>query len=247
MPFVGTLPTPRCGSSSTRRPDVAPAEADPLSFLRVRELTWLDLVLPEETLASLRELAALAPAGGLVAVVDGPPGVGKTIAVRTLAEQLRLDTWRVDCRVLVELHGESTPAALPALVAAAERPHAVLLFHDAEWLFEPGCGDAGTRALELARTRLPPTVLESRAPGLPGHVPDLARLSIPFPGEAERAELWRRLAWRAHPLAELDIGRLAAVPVPGAEIERALELVVDASGGAEPDTERLLAALRRPG
>jgi hypothetical protein len=222
------------------------AETDPLSFLRVRELTWLDLVLPPDTLAALRSLAALAPTGALTAIVSGEAGVGKTIAVRTLAEELRLDTWRVDCRMLVELHGAATPAALPGLFAVAERPHAVVLFHDAEWLCEQGAGGAADRVLELAGRRRPPTVLESRAPELLAGAEGLPHVRLPFPDEEARAELWRRLAWRAHPLATLDVRRLAAVHAPGAEIEEALERVIDDAGGGEPDTGRLLAALRRP-
>jgi len=218
-------------------------ERDPLAFLRVRELTWLDLVLPDDTVAALRSLAASAADGGLVAVIGGPAGAGKTIAAQTLAEQLRLDTWRLDCRLLVELRGEAAAAALPELIAVAERPHALLLAHDAEWLFQ-GRGEAGRRLLELARRRLPPTVLESREPeGLSG-LADLPHVSIPFPGLDARRELWRRLAWRAHPLARIDLDRLADVLVTGAEIERALDRAVAESGGAEPDTERLLAALR---
>ncbi len=222
---------------------MAAADADPLTFLRVRELTWLDLVLPDDTITELRALGSLATGGGLAVVVAGPRGVGKTIAVRALAEQLRLDTWLVDCRLLVELHGESTPASLPDVLSVAERPHAVVLFHDAEWLFEPAAGEAGTRLVELARRRLPPTVLETRAPELLRSTAGLPRVDIPFPGEEARAELWRRLAWRAHPLAELDVARLAAFPVAGAAIEQALDRAVDDAGGAEPDTARLLAVL----
>jgi hypothetical protein len=223
---------------------VTVAEKDPLAFLRVRELTWLDLVLPDETLAELRALAASASGGGLVALVTGGAGVGKTIAVRTIAEQLRLDTWRVDCRLLVELRGDATDAALPELLAVGDRPHAVLLFHDVEWLFAPAAGSAGKRLLDLAPARLPPTVLETGAPELlPEALTGLPRVVIPAPDVAARAELWRRLAWRAHPLAVLDVERLAAIPAPGAQIERALDRVVDEAGGREPDTERLLAAL----
>ncbi len=222
---------------------MAAADADPLAFLRVRELTWLDLVLPDETITELQALASLAPRGGLAVVVAGPRGVGKTIAVRALAEQLRLDTRLVDCRLLVELHGESTAASLPDVLSVAERPHAVVLFHDAEWLFEPAAAEAGAVLVELARRRLPPTVLETRVPELLQGTAELPRVDISFPGEEARAELWRRLAWRAHPLAELDIARLAALPIAGAEIEEALDRAVDDAGGAEPDTARLLAAL----
>jgi hypothetical protein len=225
------------------------AGEDILAFLRVRELTWFDLVLPHNTLAELQALAAGAADGGLVALVSGPAGVGKTIAVRKIAEQLRLDTSRVDCRLLTEHHGEAVAEALPGVLARGVRPHAVLLFHDVEWLFTPGAGgSAGQRLLELAQSRLPPTVLETREPDLVRDgVDGIPHVRIPAPDAAARAELWRRLAWRAHPLADLDVERLAAIPAPGAAIERVLEAAVDEAGGREPDTERLLAALRPHG
>jgi hypothetical protein len=135
---------------------------------------------------------------------------------------------------------------LPERLAAAARPHAVLLFHEADWLFEPSAGGAGPRLLELAASRRPPTVLETRDPGLatvagPAGLPHVA---LPFPERAARAELWRRLAWRAHPLFELDIEALASAEVPGAEIERALETVLDGwTAQGLPGTSDLLATL----
>ena len=218
---------------------------DPLSFLRVRELTWHDLVLPRDVLDGLRRLSAQAADGGLVAVVSGPPGVGKTVAVRACAEQLRLDTWRVDCALLVERHGEATAAVLPEVLAVGERPHAVLLFHDAEWLAEPGAGGAADRLLDLARKRRPPTVLETREPGLlrAGGVAEVPHVELPFPDEVARAELWRRLAWQAHPLLDLDVEALARVAAPGAAIERALGLALDRSPGELPTTADLLRVL----
>jgi hypothetical protein len=228
---------------------LAPSSADPLAFLRVRELTWHDLVLPKTTLAELRRLCALAPAGGLVAVVSGPPGVGKTVAVQTCSEQLRLDTWRVDCGLLVERHGEATGDALPDVLAACERPHAVALFHGADWLFEPVAGAAGARLLELARGRRSPTVLETRDEATARALAreDVEHVELPFPDLELRAELWRRLAWRAHPLLELDVAELAAVPAAGAAIEAALERAMEDAGSELPTTQDLLAVLPRRG
>ncbi len=221
------------------------ASRDPLSFLRVRELTWHDLVLPRDVLDGLRRLCARAADGGLVAVVSGPPGVGKTVAVRACAEQLRLDTWRVDCGLLVERHGAATAAVLPEVLAVGERPHAVLLFHDAEWLFEPGAAGAGDRLLDLGRERRPPTVLETREPGLEhaGAVASVPRVELPFPDEGARAELWRRLSWQAHPLLELDVHALARLAAPGATIERALDLALERSPDELPTTVDLFRVL----
>lgn len=220
---------------------------DPLAFMRVRELEWHDLVLPERTLAELRALAAQASAGGLVAVVGGEQGVGKTVAVRTCAEQLRLDTWRVDCRALVALHGAATAAVLPELLAVGERPHAVVLFHDAEWLYESSAGDAGPVLLELAPGRRPPTVLETRDASCAARIAEhCGRLvELPYPDEVARGELWRRLAWRAHPLLELDVAALQGIRVSGATIEAVLEQAVEECVDELPTTRDLLLALQR--
>jgi ATPase family protein associated with various cellular activities (AAA) len=228
-----------------------PTRADPrdaLSFLRVRELTWHDLVLPDEVLSDLRGLAAEAATGGLRAIVSGESGVGKTMAVQTCAEQLRLDTWRVDCRLLVELYGTETAAALPAVLAAGERPHAVLLFHDAEWLFEHIAGDAAGGLLALAAARRPPTILETRHPELVAtrdEIRGLTHVALPFPDEDARGELWRRLAWRAHPLLTPDVGTLAARRVSGAAIEQTLDEALDVCSPELPSTDDLLRALAR--
>jgi hypothetical protein len=202
---------------------------DVVAFLRVRDLTWLDLVLPADCVAGLERIAAAAGAGGLLAAVSGPAGVGKTVSVRALAEQARLDTWQVDCRSLVEQHGEATPSLLPEVLAIGERPHAVLLFHDAGWLFEPVAGGAGESLLRLARERRPPTVLESRVQLCAPGVAALPQVRVPFPDEEARAELWRRLAWQAHPLLELDHAALAAFEVPGAVVEHVLAAALEGS------------------
>lgn len=221
---------------------------DVLAFLPVRDVALDDLVVPGDVGEALRELCLRAPMGGVTALVSGPPGVGKTIAVRACAEQLRLDVWRVDCALLVRLNGADTPRRLPEVLAAGDRPHAVMLFHDAEWLFERVAGGAGDRLLSLAVRRKPPTVLESRRPlAAASVVPTPLAIAIPPPDRLAREELWRRLAWRAHPLLDLDVARLAEVEVSGAAIERALEAALDEAEGREPGTEDLLGRLRPAG
>lgn len=221
---------------------------DVLGFLAPVDRGLDDLVLAAAAVEGLRDLCLRAPMGGLAAVVTGPPGVGKTIATRACAGHLRLDTWLVDCAGLVRLHGTATTSVLPDVLAAGDRPHAVMLFHDAGWLFDRAAGGAGAALLRLAPRRKPPTVLESREPlTIPaGIVPTPIAIEIPRPGRAEREELWRRLAWRVHPLLDLDVARLAEVDAPGAAIERALEGAVGTSAGGAPDVDDLLRRLRAP-
>lgn len=218
---------------------------DVLSFLPSLEAGLDDLVLPPDVVEGLRDLCLRAPMGGVTALVDGAAGVGKTVAVRACTDQLRLDVWRVDCALLVRLNGADTPRRLPEVLAVGARPHAVMLFHDAEWLFERAAGGAGDRLLSLAVRRKPPTVLESRRPLAPAAVvPTPLAIAIPPPDRRAREELWRRLAWRAHPLLDLDVMRLAEVAVTGGAIERALEEAIDDAGGQQPTTDDLLLLLR---
>jgi hypothetical protein len=215
-----------------------------VEFLAPATLAWDELIVPAAVREALTCFCSHAPGGGATAVVSGPAGVGKTTAIRVCAEHLRLDLRRVDCRLLVERHGNGTSEHLPGVLSAGERPHAVMLFDDAGWLFERIAGGAGERLLELAAKRRPPTVLESRAriQALEGRVLEIV---VPVPGPEERAALWRQSAWRLHPLLDLDVDRLAAVEATAAEIEAALESLLDAPGDPVDATSNLLRLVRR--
>ena len=223
---------------SSPRPDVA-------RRLPVGELDWDDLV---DAVGGGRVLPIACwqrRRGGLVVAISGPAGVGKTFAVQVWAESMRLDLWRIDCPRLVARHGEGVSTrGLDEALAFGERPHAVLLFHDADALPQ----EAVAALLARAATRRAPTVLEARAErpddvvaGLPD---DVARVWIAFPDVELRRRHWERAVSRASPLSRPDLDALAALEVPGAVIDAAVRAVVLASGDERVETADLVAAVR---
>src|SRR5690606_17973906 len=79
---------------------------------------WEDIVLPEDGIQSLRELAntirwrtvvldewgvgkRLMPYAGVSALFAGPPGTGKTLAAQVIAAELRMDLYKIDLSTVV--------------------------------------------------------------------------------------------------------------------------------------------------
>ena len=217
--------------------------------LPVGELTWSDLVVEPDVASRLGALADLAVAGGLTVLVHGAAGVGKTFATRVWAESMRVDLWRVDSASLLRRHAGATGTrGLEEVFAYGERPHAILLFHDAEALAAPGAGDALAMLVARASGRRAPTVLETRDPTVDAlrdavgeHV---AIVGLGFPDAGLRRTLWERLVLRASPLSRPDLDALAALELPGASIDAAVRAVVLEHGDERLTTESLLAAAR---
>ena len=114
--------------------------------------TWDDLVLPNDTLAQLREVVLFArerpflleswglarklPYGrGVSAILAGPPGTGKTMVAQLLAKELGYDLYRIDLSQVVNKYIGETEKNLARIFAEAEHSHAVLFFDEADALF----------------------------------------------------------------------------------------------------------------
>jgi hypothetical protein len=211
--------------------------------LPIGELGWDDLVVPPDVTAALRGLAADAADGGLVVLMVGPCGVGKTFAARVWAEAMRLDLWRIDCPLLVARHRAAVASrGVDEAVVHGDRPHAVLLFHAADAL----PADAVAAVLARAANRRAPTVLETQsAEALGAILPQgVARVDFPFPDAVLRRHHWERAVTRASPLSRPDLDALAALEVPGAAIDAAVRAVVMAKGDERVETDDLVAAVR---
>lgn len=220
--------------------------ADVARRLPVGELVWDDLVAPPPVLERLRDLVPLAVPGGLTVAIGGPAGVGKTFAVRVWAEAMRIDLWRVDCPALVARHGRSAARrGLDEVLPLGERPHAILLFHEAEALLDPAAGETLVALLERAAVRRAPTVIESRAPSVDARLPDrVERVAVPFPDLASRRRLWELSVARASPLSRPDLDALASIEASGAAIAAAVRRVVLDHGDERLPTELLERAAR---
>ena len=72
---------------------------------------------------------------GLVALMSGPPGTGKTMAAQVVAAELELDLYRIDLASTVDKYIGETAKNLKRLFARAADMNAVLLFDEADALF----------------------------------------------------------------------------------------------------------------
>jgi hypothetical protein len=126
-----------------------------LSTLGVRvawRQTWSDLVLPEDSLAEIREFIArvrhrrrvydewgfarkIGKGLGLSALFAGPPGTGKTMVAGIIADALALDLYQIDLSRIVSKYVGETEKNLANVFDAAEAGHAILLFDEADSLF----------------------------------------------------------------------------------------------------------------
>jgi hypothetical protein len=72
---------------------------------------------------------------GLVGLMSGPPGTGKTMAAQVIAAELELDLYRIDLASTVNKYIGETAKNLRRLFARAADMNAVLLFDEADALF----------------------------------------------------------------------------------------------------------------
>jgi SpoVK/Ycf46/Vps4 family AAA+-type ATPase len=114
--------------------------------------TWQDIVLPEDVMQQLHEIAAqvaqrprvyeqwgfgqrLSRGRGISALFSGPSGTGKTMAAEVLANHLRLNLYRIDLAGVVSKYIGETERNLRRVFDAAEQSGAILFFDEADALF----------------------------------------------------------------------------------------------------------------
>jgi len=113
---------------------------------------WEELILPDDSLEQLREMArrvahreqvlgtwgfaARLPRGrGVNALFSGPSGTGKTMAAEILAGELGLDLYRVELAGVVSKYIGETEKNLDRIFAAAEGSNGIVFFDEADALF----------------------------------------------------------------------------------------------------------------
>ncbi|RMG63830.1 MAG: ATP-binding protein [Chloroflexi bacterium] len=184
---------------------------------------WEDLVLPSDSLAVLRELAAtvrhrplvletwgvgrkLAASAGVTALFAGPPGTGKTMAAEVIAADIGLDLYKIDLSGLVSKYIGETEKNLERIFAEAEHSNAVLFFDEADALFgkRSEVRDAHDRYANIEVSYLLQRMeahngLTILATNLRANLDEafLRRLQFvvdfPFPDEAHRLRIWQTL------------------------------------------------------
>jgi SpoVK/Ycf46/Vps4 family AAA+-type ATPase len=113
---------------------------------------WDDLILPADALDQLQEISArvehrysvyeswgferkLSLSRGVIALLAGNSGTGKTMAADVMANALGLDLYRIDLSAVVSKYIGETEKNLDAIFREAERSNAILFFDEADALF----------------------------------------------------------------------------------------------------------------
>ena len=227
--------------------------------------TWDDIVLPEAQMRTLQTIslqlrhrarvceewgfADKSSRGlGLSALFAGPSGTGKTLAAEILANELELDLFRIDLSAVVSKYIGETEKNLRRVFDAAEEGGAVLLFDEADALFgkRSEVKDSHDRYANVEISYLLQRMEAYRGLAIlttnmrealdPAFLRRLRFIvQFPFPDQAQRAEIWRRIFPAKTPTDSLDLERLARLSISGGNIRTiALNAAFAAAGANEP-------------
>jgi hypothetical protein len=226
---------------------------------------WGDIVLPQPQIQALCQIAihvrhratiyetwgfaAKSSRGlGISALFAGTSGTGKTMAAEVLANELRLDLYRIDLSQVVSKYIGETEKNLRRVFDAAEESGAILLFDEADALFgkRSEVKDSHDRYANIEVSYLLQRMEAYRGLAIlttnmkQALDPAFLRrirfvVQFPFPDAARRAEIWRRIFPAETPTDGLDIARLARLNVAGGNIRNiALHAAFHAAEAGEP-------------
>lgn len=226
---------------------------------------WDDIVLPEIQKQTLREIAqqvrhrrkvyhewgfaGKGPRGlGISALFSGESGTGKTMASEVLANELKLDLYRIDLSQVVNKYIGETEKNLKRIFDAAEEGGAILLFDEADALFgkRSDVKDSHDRYSNIEVSYLLQRMeaycgLAVLTTNMRSAIDKafLRRIrfivQFPYPDARLRAEIWKRAFPANTPVEGLDIEKLARLNVPGGHIRNiALNAAFIAAGEGQP-------------
>ncbi|XHX79877.1 MAG: ATP-binding protein [Stenomitos frigidus ULC029] len=211
--------------------------------------TWDDLVLPPGETDLLRQMAAqvrhrstvydewgfrsrMNRGLGVNALFAGESGTGKTMAAEVIANELRLNLYRIDLSSVVSKYIGETEKNLRKLFDAAEDGGAILFFDEADALFgkRSEVKDSHDRYANIEVNYLLQRIeaysgLAILATNLKASMDTafLRRLrfiiNFPFPSLVDRQRLWEKVFPPEVPKApDLDYAWLAQMPLTGGSI-----------------------------
>jgi ATP-dependent 26S proteasome regulatory subunit len=217
------------------------------------KMTWDDLVLPPNEIKLLREITAqvgqrnkvysdwgfdrkMNRGFGISALFAGDSGCGKTMAAEVIANELRLNLYRIDLSAVVNKYIGETEKNLRRLFDAAEEGGSILFFDEADALFgkRSEVKDSHDRYANIEINYLLQRLESYRGLAILAtnmksalDTAFVRRLrfivNFPFPSLADRKRLWEK-AFLQHdanrqtaspPLAQLDYDRLARLNLTG--------------------------------
>jgi hypothetical protein len=210
--------------------------------------SWDDLVLPDQQKDILREIAAhvrqrskvyeqwgFAKKGGrglgISALFSGVSGTGKTMAAGVLAQELRLDVYRIDLSSVVSKYIGETEKNLRRVFDAAEAGGVVLLFDEADSLFgkRSEVKDSHDRYANMEVSYLlqrmeaygglailTTNLKEAIDPAFMRRIRFIVR--FPFPEYGDRVKIWERIFPSSTPTHGLNPKKLAKLNIAGGNI-----------------------------
>jgi hypothetical protein len=233
--------------------------------------TWRQLVLPDAELALLHEIAhqvaqrstvyerwgfaeRMTRGLGISALFTGPSGTGKTMAAEVIANELRLNLYRIDLSAVVSKYIGETEKNLRRLFDAAEEGAALLFFDECDALFgkRSEVKDSHDRYANIEINYLLQRMESYRglavlATNMRGALDQafLRRLrfivTFAAPGPADRRAIWERVFPERTPKDPLDLDRLADFAATGGMIHNiALNAAFAAAHADGPVTMRLV-------
>jgi SpoVK/Ycf46/Vps4 family AAA+-type ATPase len=210
--------------------------------------TWKDIVLPKPQLEILHTVvlqckerrkvyvdwgfAEKSTRGlGISALFAGPSGTGKTMGAEILANDLRLDLYRIDLSQVVSKYIGETEKNLRRVFDAAEASSAVLLFDEADALFgkRSQVKDSHDRYANIEISYLlqrmeayrglailTTNMQEAIDPAFLRRIRFI--IHFPIPDQTQRLEIWKRIFPSDTPTEALDFNKLARLNMVGGNI-----------------------------
>lgn len=168
---------------------------------------------------------------GISALFAGASGTGKTMAAEVLANELRLDLYRIDLSAVVSKYIGETEKNLRRIFDAAEAGGVILLFDEADALFgkRSEVKDSHDRHANIEVSYLLQRMEAYRGLAiLTSNIKSaldtafLRRIrfivQFPFPNAAQRAQIWQRIFPTQTPTEGLDTHKLAQLNIAGGHI-----------------------------
>jgi hypothetical protein len=233
--------------------------------------TWSNLVLPAQEMNLLRQIAAqvnqrakvyeewgfskkMNRGLGISALFAGDSGTGKTMAAEVIANELRLNLYRIDLSAVVSKYIGETEKNLRRLFDAAEDGGAILFFDEADALFgkRSEVKDSHDRYANIEINYLLQRLEAYRGLAILAtnmkNALDAAFMrrlrfivNFPFPGLAERREIWRDVFPVQTLTKGLDFDRLSQLDLTGGNIHNvALNAAFLAAKANKPVTMPLI-------
>jgi hypothetical protein len=223
----------------------------PLDALAQRidsKATWDDIVLPGEQLDLLHQIAhqvrhrhtvyedwgfarKMNRGLGISALFAGDSGTGKTMAAEVIANELRMNLYRIDLSAVVSKYIGETEKNLRKLFVAAKHGCAILFFDEADALFgkRSEVKDSHDRyanieinyLLQMMEAYQGLAILATNDEEKLDKAFERRirfKVQFPFPRPGERKMIWQKVFPAQVPKEELDYDRLARYDITGGSI-----------------------------